>query len=141
MQTETRARRPWTLAVVALAAAVLLLAAGCGGGDDDDNGSGGGGGGGGGGTINVSADPSGALKYEQTTLTAPAGSDTIQFTNDSTVPHDVAIKKDSDEIGKTDTITASSTSTTVDLDPGTYTFYCTVPGHEQAGMSGTLTVK
>ena len=29
---------------------------------------------------------------------------------------------------------------TADLKPGKYEFYCSVPGHEQAGMKGTLTV-
>jgi uncharacterized cupredoxin-like copper-binding protein len=29
---------------------------------------------------------------------------------------------------------------TATLKAGTYTFYCSVPGHEQAGMRGTLTV-
>lgn len=28
----------------------------------------------------------------------------------------------------------------VELKPGTYTFYCNIPGHEQAGMKGKLTV-
>jgi uncharacterized cupredoxin-like copper-binding protein len=30
---------------------------------------------------------------------------------------------------------------TVNLKPGTYTFFCSVPGHEQGGMKGTLVVK
>jgi uncharacterized cupredoxin-like copper-binding protein len=37
--------------------------------------------------------------------------------------------------------TKGKRSVIVKLKPGTYTFYCSVPGHEQAGMKGTLTVK
>ena len=93
-------------------------------------------------TISISADPSGALAYEQTDVTAAAGKDTLDFTNDSSTPHDVVIEDDSgNEIAKTDTISGDETSTEADLKPGTYTFFCSIPGHREAGMEGTLTVK
>ena len=41
---------------------------------------------------------------------------------------------------KSKTVSGGSDTLTVKLKPGTYTFYCPVPGHEQAGMKGTLTV-
>lgn len=88
--------------------------------------------------LKLQADPSGALKYVQTTLTTTAGAVDIAFTNDSSVPHDVTIEgKGSSEIisgGKTSDLKISN------LPAGTYTYYCSVPGHEQAGMKGTLTV-
>ena len=99
-------------------------------------------GGGGGGTVSVEADPSGQLAYTQTSLTANAGSDKIDFSNPSSTAHNVTIEDSSGKtVGATDTITGSTTSTTVDLKPGTYTFFCSVDSHEQAGMKGTLTVK
>ena len=122
-----------------LAASVLALSA-CGGGSSSSSttpaATGAGGGGGGSSTVKISADPSGALKYEQTDVSATAGSITIDFTNMSSLPHDVTIEGD----GGTDPITGSTTSTTVDLEPGTYTFFCSVDGHRAAGMEGTLTV-
>jgi plastocyanin len=89
--------------------------------------------------VKISADPSGALKYEQTDVSASAGSITIDFTNMSSLPHDVTIEGNGAS-GATDQITNSTTSTTVDLEPGTYTFFCSVDGHRAAGMEGTLTV-
>jgi plastocyanin len=135
-------RRALPLLLV-LAASVLALSA-CGGGSSSSSttpaSTGSGGGGGGGSTVQISADPSGALKYEQTDVSATAGSITIDFTNMSSLPHDVTIEGNGAS-GQTDTITNSSTSTTIDLDPGTYTFFCSVDGHRAAGMEGTLTVK
>ena len=97
---------------------------------------------GGGSTIAISADPSGALAFEQTDVTAAAGSDTLDFTNDSSTPHDVVIEDSGGgEVGKTDVIQGDSATATVDLKPGTYTFFCSVDGHREAGMEGTLTVK
>jgi plastocyanin len=94
-------------------------------------------------TVNVAADPSGQLKYDQTSLTAAkAGKVTIDFTNQSPVQHDVTVADASGKVlGATQIITGSSTSASVNLKPGNYTFYCSVDSHEQAGMKGTLTVK
>ena len=100
------------------------------------------GGGGGGASINISADPTGQLKFEQTSVTAKAGNDTIDFTNMSPLGHNVQIQDASGKVlGGTKTITGTKTTATVALKPGKYTFFCSVPGHEQAGMKGTLTVK
>jgi len=134
-------RRAMPLLLV-LAASVLALSA-CGGGSSSSSttpaATGAGGGGGGSSTVKISADPSGALKYEQTDVSATAGSITIDFTNMSSLPHDVTIEGNGAS-GATDQITNSTTSTTVDLEPGTYTFFCSVDGHRAAGMEGTLTV-
>lgn len=96
----------------------------------------------GGATIDFEAAPDGSLAYTEDKVTAQAGEATIDFNNPQAMPHDVAIEDSAGKtIAKTETVTEGSDSTTVDLKPGTYTFYCTVPGHREAGMEGTLTVK
>jgi plastocyanin len=95
----------------------------------------------GGQTLAVAADPSGKFAYDKKTLTAKAGQVTIDFTNDSQIPHNVTIEQGEDEQGATDTIQGSKTSKAFNLKAGTYTFYCSVGNHEEAGMKGTLTVK
>jgi plastocyanin len=129
------------LAVVALSLAV----AACGGDDDEadepaaeetteDTG------GGGGTTIELAADPGGALAFDQTELTAPAGEVTIHLTNDAQIPHNVEVEGNGVE-EVSDTITGADTSLTLTLEPGEYEFYCAVPGHREGGMEGTLTVE
>jgi plastocyanin len=100
-----------------------------------------GGGGGGGQTLQLAADPGGALKFDQSSLEANAGKVTIDFTNDSSLPHNVTVDGPGVEDEGTDTVTGSSTSVTLDLQPGEYTFYCSVDGHRAAGMEGKLVVK
>ena len=136
--------------IAALALAAFGLTA-CGGGDDETSSAPAtttssttpaGGAGGGGGTIKFAADPSGALAYTQTQVSGPAGSDTIDFTNDSSTPHDVTIEDSGgNQVAQTDTISGDTTDATADLQPGTYTFFCSVDGHREAGMEGTLTIK
>lgn len=95
-----------------------------------------------GGSIEVEADPSGNLAFTSEEITAEAGKDTIDFTNESPVPHDVVIEDENGkELGGVEVIQEGSDSGEVELKPGTYTFFCSVPGHRQAGMEGTLTVK
>jgi plastocyanin len=136
--------------LVAVALAMFGLAA-CGGDDDDDDTTTAaeettteattGGGGGAGGQIDISAAADGTLAYDQSEVEVAAGSDTLNFDNPSSTPHDVAVEDEGgSEIGKTDVISESTASTVLDLQPGTYTFFCTVPGHRDAGMEGTLTV-
>lgn len=139
--------------ILAVTAVAGLGVAACGGGESRNAGSGSGAaatatpsatqaagsGGGGGKTVQVAADPSGALKFTTSTLKAKAGTVTFDFSNPSSVPHAFAVEGNGvDKDGKV--VTAGKTSLTVKLKPGTYEFYCPVPGHRQAGMKGTLTV-
>ena len=92
--------------------------------------------------IAFEANPEGQLAFEEKEVSAKAGEDTIDFTNQSSVPHDVSIEDSAGKtIAQTEITSEGSASTTADLKPGTYTFYCSVPGHREAGMEGTLTVK
>jgi plastocyanin len=91
--------------------------------------------------LDIEAASSG-LAYASDTASAKAGKVTLDFTNPQPLTHDVAIEDSSGKtIGKTELIAEGSDSATVNLKPGEYTYYCTVPGHREAGMEGTLTVK
>ena len=91
--------------------------------------------------IALSADPGGALKFDKDSLEAPAGRVTLTMENPSNVPHDVSIRGNGvDENGEVVQQDGESKAT-ADLQPGlSYTYYCSVPGHEQGGMRGTLQV-
>lgn len=135
-----------------LLATCLVVAAGCGGDDDDSSsggggdggaygGSGGGSAGGGGKKLKLSADPSGALRFDKTSLSAPAGKVTIVMDNPSELPHAIEIEgkgveEEGETVGKGGVSRASA-----ELEPGKYEFYCPVDSHKQQGMEGTLTVR
>ena len=91
-------------------------------------------------SLKLAANPEGQLSYDTKTLSAKAGSVTITMTNSSPVEHNVTIAQGSTILGATPTFTGSSKTLALKLTPGTYEFYCSVPGHRQAGMEGKLTV-
>jgi plastocyanin len=93
-----------------------------------------------GGTLQLKASPT-QIAFDTTQLSSKPGKVTIDFENPAAIEHDVAIEQDGKEIAKSALITEGKTSVSADLAPGTYTFLCTVPGHAEAGMEGTLTVR
>jgi uncharacterized cupredoxin-like copper-binding protein len=132
-------------AVAALAAAVTLAA--CGGGNDDEApaaapkaaapAAGGG-------TVDrLSADPNGALRFNTTALSAKAGKVTLRMANPSGSgqPHGISIDGNGADAEGTTVDPGQTATVTATLKAGRYTFYCPVPGHRQAGMQGTLTVR
>lgn len=134
----------------ALLALVPFTLAACGD-DDEDEGTtaettteettdAGDGGAGGGGAVAVSAAADGTLAFDQTELTAAAGPTTFEFDNPASLGHDFCLEQDGSEVGCTEVITESSDTLDADLETGEYTFYCSVPGHREGGMEGTLTV-
>ncbi len=93
--------------------------------------------------VAVKADPSGQLKFDATSLTATTGTVQIAFTNRASVGHNFTLQKGTSGpvVGATPTFSGATKTLSVKLAPGTYTYFCSVPGHRMAGMQGTLTVK
>jgi len=84
----------------------------------------------------------GDLVFDPTTLEAKAGPITINYTNPSPVPHNVAIEDGSETVAQGETVTeGESGPATADLEPGEYDYYCSIPSHRESGMEGTLTVE
>jgi plastocyanin len=94
-----------------------------------------------GGTLQLAADPT-ELAFDKTSLSSKPGKVTIDFDNPSALEHDVAIEgPEGKEIATSALIAKSETSVSANLAPGTYHYFCTVPGHREGGMEGTLTVR
>jgi plastocyanin len=91
-------------------------------------------------SLTLAANPEGQLSYNTKQLSAKAGKVTITMTNMAPEEHNVTVAKGSTVLGATPTFQGGSKTLTLNLKPGTYTFYCSVPGHRQGGMEGTLTV-
>lgn len=91
-----------------------------------------------GGTLEVDADPGGQLAYVTNKASAPAGKLTVESVNKAGILHDIVI----DGKGKGQIVDNGGVSDfKADFAAGSYTFYCSVPGHRAAGMQGKLTVK
>jgi plastocyanin len=94
------------------------------------------------GALSLAANSEGQLKYDASSLTAKAGKVSIDFTNMAPIEHNVTVESASHAIlGATPTFNGGSKTLTLTLKPGTYKFFCSVPGHRMAGMEGTLVVK
>jgi plastocyanin len=98
-----------------------------------------------GGKLSIPADPSGQLAYVTNKATATAGPVTIEMPNMSGVSHNIAIQQGTGPsgavLGAGKFVNKGTSTVAITLKPGTYTFFCQAPGHRQAGMEGTITVK
>jgi uncharacterized cupredoxin-like copper-binding protein len=92
-------------------------------------------------SLKEGADPEGQLRFTTKDLSAKAGAVTIGFANPSPLPHNLTIAQGTKVLGATPTFQGAAKTLTLKLAPGTYVFYCSVPGHRQAGMEGKLTVQ
>ncbi len=92
-------------------------------------------------SIAITAAADSSLAYEEDSVEAKAGTVTIEFDNPASLGHDVRVEGSDGDLGGTDVITEDTTTATVELEPGDYTFYCSVGGHRDAGMEGDLTVE
>ena len=80
------------------------------------------------------------LAYTFADATAPSGQLRITSENPQSVDHNIAVDGSGvDEKGPVVQNDVSEVS--VDLQPGEYSFYCSVPGHREGGMEGKLTVE
>jgi hypothetical protein len=94
------------------------------------------------GPLPLAANPQGILAYNTKTLLASSSHVTIDFTNHSPLKHNVTVANAAGKVlGATPTFEGATKTLSLNLPPGNYTFYCSVPGHEAAGMKGTLTVR
>jgi plastocyanin len=90
----------------------------------------------------VSSPADGGLVFDPNGLMAKPGNVTITYDNPSPVPHSIAVATTNGNVlGEVQPFTNNSESVQLsNLAPGSYVFYCTVPGHREAGMEGNLTV-
>jgi len=94
------------------------------------------------GSLSLAANPEGQLTYDTKSLSAKAGKVSIAFTNSAPLEHNLTVETSSGKIvGATPTFKGGAKTLSLNLTAGTYKFFCTVPGHRQAGMEGTLTVE
>lgn len=129
----------WHATAVALTIGIVLSA--CGGGSNDvagDDGDGGEAPARSGEMLEVTGTD--GLAFEPSQVTVAAGEVTVELTSQPAAPHTFTIE----ELGDREVVQADAGETargTIELEPGTYTYYCSVPGHRQAGMEGRLTVQ
>ena len=98
---------------------------------------------GGGEQLKLAASESGGLKFTKSTLGAKPGTVTITMTNPKAdqLPHGIAIEGKGVDKDGTIVQPGGTSTVSVALKPGKYTYYCPVGNHRAQGMEGTLTVQ
>jgi plastocyanin len=130
-------------ALIALVVLVPLTFAACGGDDDETSATSAetttaAAGGGAGGTVDISETE---FQLDPADATVPAGTVTINVTNDGATTHNLEVEGDGVEEITDDLEPGASGKLALDLQPGSYEMYCAIDEHKEQGMEGTLTVE
>lgn len=138
---------PKLLARTALAVAVLLMIAGCG--DDDGDAT----------PANGAEEPAGGtgdggsdlpsslefvaldIEFERDEVEAAAGELEVAMVNEGAIEHSWVVEGHEDELRLYTQLAGETDEGTITLDAGDHTYYCDIPGHRDAGMEGTLTLR
>lgn len=142
-----RMNRVFGVLAALLSVALIGFVAGCGSDDDDSSDTTAAG------TTTAAAGGGGAtevgmteFKFDPSDLEVTAG-DSVTLNNDGKIPHNFTIVEGSDPLGggaelaASDDVSPGDTgSLTVDVEPGKYSYLCTIPGHAEDGMTGSITV-
>ncbi|MGI8460917.1 MAG: plastocyanin/azurin family copper-binding protein [Solirubrobacterales bacterium] len=134
--------RPFATLLAALAA-LTVFAAGCGGDDEETTSSTSS-------TTEETTAPSGEEGAAASTITMTeysfdpgdptvAQGDSLDVVNDGQIPHNLTVE--GTDLATADLDGGANEDLTVDLDPGSYEFICTIADHAAQGMTGTLTVE
>jgi uncharacterized cupredoxin-like copper-binding protein/cytochrome c2 len=94
-----------------------------------------------GGILDIPVNSAGGLAYQFAGAEAPAGKLTVESKNAEPIGHNIAVEGNGVNQQGPVVQGGGISKISVDLKPGSYTFYCSVPGHRQGGMVGKLTVK
>ncbi len=81
----------------------------------------------------------GEFAFTPSQITVAPGDATISLANKGTIEHDFVV--DTLGINVHAAVGKTATGSVAAMTAGTYPFYCSIPGHKEAGMTGTLTVK
>jgi plastocyanin len=133
MRTSAPARQRRGLSLLTFASVIALVLTACGGSDDEPSGA-------------AAPATDGVvrvvgqddLRWDVEELTAPAGTVEFELVCQDAVNHNLVIEELDEEVAACSP--GETTRGTIDLEPGTYTYVCTVPGHEST-MRGQLTVE
>ena len=93
-------------------------------------------------TLDVTSPEDGSLVFEPDVFEASAGEITLAYDNPSPITHNINVEDaEGQTLAESQDVVSAATEATATLVPGEYTFYCSIPGHREAGMEGTLTVQ
>lgn len=81
-----------------------------------------------------------AFEFVPSDPAAEAGEITVALTCEQALQHDFVVETETEDVTVAECGGGETSVGSIELEASAYTFFCSIPGHRQAGMEGTLTV-